>query len=465
LCARGAELFSNGIELEHWRIDSTYALCADPRAMAKTGVKPSKILVIGSGGREHALAVRLLSCPSVTEVVVAPGNAGTTVSPVPGKTLRSLSGDALALAAAESPDLVVIGPEVPLCEGLTDRLTAAGHLVFGPTQRAAQLEGSKAFMKQFAARHGIATGHFHVVTDVAAAERAISDFAQPPVVKADGLCAGKGVVVAESHAEALSVALRMLSGEAFGAAGKTVVIEERVTGAEASMHAICDGERFVLLPAAQDHKRIGDGDRGPNTGGMGTYAPAPLITDALHERIGRDVFARALAGMAADGNPFRGVLFAGLMISPESEVSLLEFNVRFGDPETQVLMAVLDGDFAEALAGAARGELSPELLDVSRDHALCVVLAAGGYPEAPRIGDIIHGLARAEAVPGVRVFHAGTKLIAGQTVTAGGRVLGVTARGATLSEAHARAYEAAALIEFEGRQYRRDIGARALGPR
>jgi phosphoribosylamine--glycine ligase len=242
------------------------------------------------------------------------------------------------------------------------------------------------------------------------------------------------------------------------------VIEERVSGAEASMHAICDGERFVLLPAAQDHKRIGDGDRGPNTGGMGTYAPAPLVTPELQARIRREIFERAITGMAVDGQPFRGALFAGLMITPEGDISLLEFNVRFGDPETQVLMAVLDGDLAEALAGAARGALKPELLEVSSDHAVCVVLAAGGYPEAPRTGDVIHGLGLAQAV-GVQIFHAGTKRAGGEVVTAGGRVLGVTARASSLSEARERAYRAASLIEFEGRQYRSDIAARALGSR
>ena len=425
--------------------------------------KLSKILVIGSGGREHALAARLLACPSVSEVVVCPGNAGTAHSGVTDKVLRSVAGDALEVAAREAADLVVIGPEVPLCDGLTDRLVAAGHSVFGPSQRAAQLEGSKSFMKRFAERHGIPSGRFHVVTDPAAAERAIRDFAQPPVVKADGLAAGKGVVVADSHEEALAAARGMLSGAAFGAAGQTVVIEERVAGAEASMHAICDGERFVLLPAAQDHKRIFDGDRGPNTGGMGTYAPAPLITPALYERIRTEIFERALRGMVADGHPFRGVLFAGLMITPEGELSLLEFNVRFGDPETQVLMAVLDGDVAAALAAAARGELDPGLLHVSSDHSVCVVLAAGGYPEAPRTGDVISGFEAAGAVPGVSVFHAGTSLRDGKVVTAGGRVLGVTARGASLAEAHARAYQAAELIQFEGRQFRHDIAARALG--
>jgi phosphoribosylamine--glycine ligase len=425
--------------------------------------KQSKILVIGSGGREHALAARLLACPGVTEVVVAPGNAGTAHGGVTGKLMRSASGDALAIAAREAPDLIVIGPEVALCDGLSDRLQAAGHAVFGPSKRAAQLEGSKAFVKRFAARHGIPTGRFHVVSDAADAERAIADFAQAPVVKADGLAAGKGVVVAETHAEALTAARAMLSGAAFGVAGQTVVIEERVFGAEASMHAICDGERFVLLPAAQDHKRIFDGDRGPNTGGMGTYAPAPLITPALQERIRHEIFERTLRGMVADGHPFRGALFAGLMITPQGDLSLLEFNVRFGDPETQVLMAVLDGDLAQALSAAARGELQPELLQVSSDHAVCVVLAAAGYPESPRTGDVITGLDAAAQVPGVSVFHAGTALLGGQVVTAGGRVLGVTARAATLLEAHARAYQAAELIQFEGRQFRRDIAARALG--
>jgi phosphoribosylamine--glycine ligase len=427
--------------------------------------KLSKILVVGSGGREHALAARLLACPSVTEVVVAPGNAGTTHTAVTGKVMRSASGDVLEVAAREAPDLVVIGPEVPLCDGLADRLTAAGHTVFGPSQRAAQLEGSKAFVKRFAARHGIPSGRFHVVTNPADAERAVADFAQATVVKSDGLAAGKGVVVAETHAEAQAAARHMLSGAAFGAAGQTVVIEERVPGAEASLHAICDGERFVLLPAAQDHKRIFDGDRGPNTGGMGTYAPAPLIDEALQARIRHEIFERALAGMVADGHPFRGALFAGLMITPEGEPSLLEFNVRFGDPETQVLMAVLDGDVAQALHAAARGELRPELLHVSSDHAVCVVLAAGGYPESPRTGDVITGLEAAGLVPGVQVFHAGTALKDGKIVTSGGRVLGVTARGTTLLEAHARAYQAAELIHFEGRQLRHDIAARALGSR
>lgn len=425
----------------------------------------SKILVVGSGGREHALAARLLACSSVGEVLVNPGNAGTlsVAGSESGKTMRSIGGDPLEVARAESPDLVVIGPEVPLVDGLADRLSEAGFVVFGPSRLAAQLEGSKAFMKRFAQKYDVPTGRFYVVTDAAEARRAVADFPVAPVVKANGLCAGKGVVVADTHEEALAAAERMLSGEAFGDAGKTVVIEERLPGAEASMHAICDGERFVMLPAAQDHKRIFDGDRGPNTGGMGAYAPAPLITPSLQERVREEIFERTLRGMAAEGHPFRGVLFAGLMITPEGEPKLIEFNVRFGDPETQVLMAVLEGDVALALAAAARGELAPELLRVSSDPALCVVIAAGGYPEAPRTGDAISGLDAAAQVPGVKVFHAGTKLVDGQVVTAGGRVLGVTARGTTIAEAQARAYKAAELITFEGRQFRRDIAARALG--
>ena len=425
--------------------------------------KLRKVLVIGSGAREHALATRLLACASVGEVVVSPGNAGTAQGNVSGKVMRSLAGDPQEIARLEAPDLVVIGPEVPLCDGLADRLGEAGHVVFGPSRRAAQLEGSKAFMKRFAARYGIPTSRFHVVTDLASAQRAIADFPDPPVVKADGLAAGKGVVVADSHAEALAAAERMLSGAAFGASGRTVVIEERVPGSEASMHAICDGERFVLLPAAQDHKRIFDGDRGPNTGGMGAYAPAPVITPALLERVRHEIFERALQGMVAEGHPFRGALFAGLMITPTGDLSLIEFNVRFGDPETQVLMAVLEGDVADALDAAARGQLNPALLSVSTDPALCVVLAAGGYPEAPRTGDVISGLEAAAAVNGVQVFHAGTSFRDGQVVSAGGRVLGVTARGATIAEAQARAYQAAERIHFDGMQYRRDIAARALG--
>jgi phosphoribosylamine--glycine ligase len=423
-----------------------------------------KVLVVGSGGREHALALRLLESPSVSEVVVVPGNAGTRQAPahLAPKVLRSVSGAPLEVARTERPELVVIGPEAPLCAGLADELVRAGLAVFGPSAAAARLEGSKAFMKDFAVRQGIRSARHEVVRDVSALDAALAGFASAPVVKADGLCAGKGVVVAASHAEAREAALAMLSGAAFGDAGRTVVLEERIAGAELSLHALSDGERFVVLPAAQDHKRLRDADRGPNTGGMGTYAPAPLATPSLVARAEREIFARAVSGMAAEGHPFRGVLFAGIMVTPAGEPVLLEFNVRFGDPETQVLMQTTGGDLGDALAAAARGTLEPSALWPNGEHALCVVLAAPGYPEAPRTGDVITGLETAVSLEGVRVLHAGTSLRGDAVVTSGGRVLGVTAHASSLAAAHARAYAAIERIHFYGMQFRRDIGGRAL---
>jgi phosphoribosylamine---glycine ligase len=422
-----------------------------------------KVLVVGSGGREHGLALRLLGSTSVGEVLVSPGNAGTVTQTRGGKVLRNAGKESpLAIAKRENVDLVVVGPEGPLCDGLVDDLTREGVLTFGPSKLAAELEGSKAFMKGFAARHGIPTARHVVITDPAELETEVRRFDIPPVVKADGLCAGKGVVVAETHEEALVAARSMLSGQSFGAAGAKVVLEERLVGNEASIHAICDGERFVLLHAAQDHKRIFDGDRGPNTGGMGTYAPAPVVTSAVMQRFEREVMQPVLRGMAAEGRPFRGTLFAGVMVTEDEQVRLIEFNVRFGDPETQVLMATLDGDLAEALASAATGKLDASALRASGQHAVCIVLAASGYPDTPRKGDVISGLAEAEQIEGVRVIHAGTALDAqGNVVTAGGRVLGVTGSADTLKEAHARAYAGVQRIQFSGMQYRRDIAARA----
>jgi len=421
-------------------------------------------LVVGSGGREHALADRLLASASVAEVIVNPGNAGTAAGHAPnGKTLRNLAGSPLDIARAERVDLVVVGPEAPLCAGLVDELERQGIRTFGPSRAAAELEGSKAFMKDFAERHRLPTARHRLVRQASELEAALATFSDPPVVKADGLCAGKGVVVAATFDEAQRAAKAMLSGELFGEAGAKVVLEQRIVGTEVSVHAICDGKRFLLLPPAQDHKRIGDGDSGPNTGGMGTYAPAPLVTAELGARIRREIFEPALAGMAADGVPFRGTLFAGLMIAPDGEPMLLEFNVRFGDPETQVMMNAIEGDLGEALDAAARGELDPGVLSASGQHAVCVVLAAAGYPGTPRAGDAISGLEQAAAVEGVRVYHAGTRLDGGRTVTAGGRVIGVTGRGPTLTEAHARAYAAVERIAFSGMQFRRDIAARALG--
>ena len=421
--------------------------------------------MVGSGGREHALSLRMLESESVSEVIAVPGNAGTRAAParLAPKVLRSASGAPLEVAQREKPDLVVIGPEVPLCAGLADELGAAGFRVFGPSKLAAELEGSKSFMKDFSVRHGIPTARHEVVRDAGALDAVLGRFSAPPVVKADGLCAGKGVVVAASHDEARAAALGMLSGKSFGDAGRTVVLEERIAGAELSLHALSDGERFVLLPAAQDHKRLLDADRGPNTGGMGTYAPAPLATPALIARAEREIFEPAVRGMAAEGRPFRGVLFAGLMVTPAGDPLLLEFNVRFGDPETQVLMLTTRGDFFGALDAAARGALDRDALAPNGEHALCVVLAAPGYPDAPRTGDVIHGLDAVAALEGVEVLHAGTTTRGADAVTAGGRVLGVAAHAPSLVAAHARAYAAIEQLRFEGMQFRRDIGGRALG--
>jgi phosphoribosylamine--glycine ligase len=429
--------------------------------------KGRRVLVVGAGGREHALARRLLDSPSVAEVMVSPGNAGTARlarNATAGKTSCNVTGPPVEVARASHVDLVVVGPEAPLCAGVVDELAACGIAAYGPSRGAARLEGSKAFMKNFLERHGILTARFHCVAHPDDAERAVHDFPEPPVVKADGLCAGKGVTVTESHEAAVRVARGMLSGESFGNAGKTVVIEERVAGDEASIHAICDGERYFMLPASQDHKRIGDGDTGPNTGGMGAYAPAPLVTPELGRRIQHEVIERTLRGMRQEGVAYRGTLYAGLMITPAGDPYVLEFNVRFGDPETQVLLDVIDGDLADALDAAARGQLLPDVLGSSERHALCVVLAAEGYPGSPRQGDCIECLEAAEALPDVRVYHAGTRLKGERLVTAGGRVLGVTGLGSSLRDAHARAYQAADLIRFSGKQYRSDIGRRALGP-
>lgn len=425
-----------------------------------------KVLVVGSGGREHALALRLLASDSIDTVIACPGNPGMLEVPtdLARKKLVLRDGNPVDVAVAEGVDFVVVGPEIPLCAGLADDLRAKGVLCYGPSKAAARLEGSKAFMKAFCARHGIRSAREVVVDRLADLEAGLGTFTEPPVVKADGLCAGKGVVVAESFEEAREAATRMLTGEAFGAAGTTIVLEERIVGEEASVHALCDGTRAFVLPVAQDHKRIFDGDRGPNTGGMGTYAPAPVVTPALAAHIEREVMQRAVDGMARDGTPFVGTLFAGVMITKSGEVVVLEYNVRFGDPETQVLTMVLDGDFGEALYGAARGHLEPGLLRVSSEHAVCVVLAAEGYPENPTKGDEIVGIDEAASLSGVRVLHAGTARKDGHLVTAGGRVLGVAARGADLRSARDLAYAAAERIRFRGRQMRGDIAHRALGP-
>jgi phosphoribosylamine--glycine ligase len=390
-------------------------------------------------------------------VIVTPGNGGTV-----GAGLESRSGSILDVAAAIRPDLVVVGPEQPLCDGIVDELSVRGFVVYGPSRKAAQLEGSKAFMKDFALRHGIATAHHVTMTGLTGLERAIQSFEHPPVVKATGLCAGKGVVVAESHEEALMAARGMLSGADFGEAGRVVVLEERLYGQEVSVHAVCDGETALVLPPIQDHKRIGDGDVGPNTGGMGTYGPAPVVTPELASDIERDVIGKIVRGMAADGAPFRGTLFANVMVDSRGAAKLLEINVRFGDPETQVLMNLIEGDLGRLLRSAAEGRLDPSTAAVSSSHAMCVVLAAAGYPAEPRKGDPIHGVEDAEAVEGVQVYHAGTRRDGERLVTAGGRVLGVTATAPDLRRAQAAAYSACERIRFDGMQFRRDIGHHAL---
>ena len=421
----------------------------------------NRVVIVGSGAREHALAAAIVA--GGHEVVVAPGNAGTEAV---ARNVAVRADDVpglVDLAVAEKADLVVVGPEMPLTLGLSDALAARGVLAFGPSKAAARLEGSKSFMKRFCERHRIPTAAFAVFDDADAAERHARASAQPLVVKADGLAAGKGVVVSESAAEACEAIDRIMRKREFGDAGRTVVLEERLAGEEASFHVVCDGTRAVALAPAQDHKRVGDGDRGPNTGGMGAYAPAPLVTSEVHDRIMRDIVEPTLGGMAADGTPFRGVLFVGLMI--EAGIPrVLEYNVRFGDPETTVLVPTYGGDWFDLLDAAARGALPRTPIALPTRAALSVVMAAAGYPAKVRTGDRIEGL-DASLPEGAFVFHAGTaRAKGGEVVTSGGRVLAVGASGPTLQQAARLAYEAVARIRWEGEHHRRDIGRRALSP-
>jgi phosphoribosylamine--glycine ligase len=416
-----------------------------------------RVLVLGSGGREHALAWALGRSPSVGQVLVAPGNAGCRDG-IEARPIASLEpAQVVALCRQEKPDLVVVGPEAPLCAGVVDALDQEGVLAFGPRAAGARLEGSKAFMKRMAHAAGIPTAAFDITSDYAEAERIIDARPRARVVKADGLAAGKGAVVTTSASEAKAAARAMLVDGVFGAAGRSIVIEDLLEGVEMSVHAVCDGERYLVLPVARDHKRVGDGDQGPNTGGMGAVAPLD-VDDTLRRRIAEEVIEPTLAAMRAAGAPYRGVLYAGLMIASDGTPMLLEHNVRFGDPETQVLMLLAGGDLAELLASAARGALEPGALAIRDEAAAVVVLAAGGYPDAPRKGDAIHGLEAAADSPGATVFHAGTAQQADGIVTAGGRVLGVGAIGPTISAACRNAYRAVAHIEFAGMHYRRDIG-------
>ncbi|QDW66411.1 phosphoribosylamine--glycine ligase [Luteimonas granuli] len=422
-----------------------------------------KVLVIGSGGREHALAWKLAQSPRVDEVLVAPGNAGTAVEAkcrnvaVKATDIEGL----LALARDGGIAFTVVGPEAPLVAGLVDRFRAAGLRVFGATAAAARLEGSKSFAKEFLARHGIPTAHYAVFTELEPALAHVRAQGAPIVVKADGLAAGKGVVVATTLAEAEAALEDMLSGEAFGEAGARVVIEEFLDGEEASFIAMVDGRFALPMATSQDHKRVGDGDTGPNTGGMGAYSPAPVVTPEVHARILREVIEPTVAGMAADGAPFTGFLYAGLMIGADGAPKVIEFNVRFGDPETQPVMMRLRSDFAALVEAGIDGALEGIEADWDPRPALGVVMAAEGYPASPRIGDAINSI-DAPDLPDTKVFHAGTRLEGEHAVTAGGRVLCVCALGDSVADAQQRAYAAVSGISWPGEFHRHDIGWRAV---
>jgi len=422
-----------------------------------------KLLVIGSGGREHALAWKLAQSPRIAEVIVAPGNAGTArEAKCRNVAVKVTDIDGLLeLAQDEGIALTVVGPEVPLVAGVVDRFRAAGLRIFGPTASAAQLEGSKAFAKDFLARHGIPTAFYAVHTDVEAALAYVREKGAPIVIKADGLAAGKGVIVASSLPEAEAAVRDMLAGNAFGEAGARVVIEEFLDGEEASFISMVDGKTALPMATSQDHKRVGDGDTGPNTGGMGAYSPAPVVTPEVHARVMREVVNPTVAGMIADGIPFTGFLYAGLMIDAGGAPKVIEFNVRFGDPETQPVMLRLQSDLVELVEAAIDGKLDG--IDAQWDPrpSLGVVMAAKPYPDTPITGDVISGL---DAVPtNAKVFHAGTALDAdGHTVSAGGRVLCVTALGDSVRDAQRNAYAGVDAITWANEFHRSDIGWRAI---
>jgi len=423
-----------------------------------------KLLVIGSGGREHALAWKLAQSPRVTEVIVAPGNAGTARE----TKCRNVEINAtdinglLALAQREGIALTVVGPEQPLVAGVVDAFRAAGQRIFGPTAAAAQLEGSKAYAKDFLARHGIPTAYYAVHTILDEALAYVRDKGAPIVIKADGLAAGKGVIVAMTLAEADAAVRDMLEGNAFGDAGARVVIEEFLHGEEASFISMVDGATALPMATSQDHKRVGDGDSGPNTGGMGAYSPAPVVTPEVHARVMREVVEPTVAGMITDGIPFTGFLYAGLMIDAAGAPKVIEFNVRFGDPETQPVMLRLESDLLDLLEAAIDGKLHDAHAQWTPQCALGVVMAAGNYPDTPRSGDFIQGL-HTPYPAGTQVFHAGSRLdAAGNVVTSGGRVLCVCALGDSIVEAQRNAYAAVATISWEGEFHRHDIGWRAM---
>ena len=420
-----------------------------------------KILVLGSGGREHALVWKLRQSPRVTSVICAPGNAGigeeAECVPADIKNLDSL----LAMASQIKPDLTVVGPELPLSLGIVDEFTSRGWRIFGPTKAAARLESSKSFAKQFLQRHRIPTAHYAICNSVDEVREALPHFHTPIVVKADGLAAGKGVVIANTKDEAIANAAEMLSGKMVGEAGARVILEECLQGDELSFLVFSDSERVAPLVAAQDHKRIGDGDTGPNTGGMGAYSTRDIVDDKMRNWLVNHIARPVVAGMKAEGSEYKGVLYCGLMMTARGPM-VLKFNCRFGDPETQPILMRLESDLVEAIEASIEGRTSEGDFRWSDDAAVCVVMASGGYPGTFDSGKKIIGLEEANRWSDVKLFHAGTTKRDGAFYTSGGRVLGVTARAADLESAVARAYEAVRAIGFEGVHYRKDIAARAL---
>jgi phosphoribosylamine--glycine ligase len=420
-----------------------------------------KVLVLGSGGREHALVWKLRQSPRISQLYCAPGNGGITSEAecvaVDLQNLNSIT----ALAARLQPDLTVVGPELPLTLGVVDEFERRGWRAFGPTQSAAQLESSKSFAKEFLQRHHIPTAPFAICDSIEQVREALGHFHVPVVVKADGLAAGKGVVIAKDKEEAASVAAGMLSGKMLGEAGARVVLEECLTGDEISFLVFSDGERVAPLVAAQDHKRVGDADTGPNTGGMGAYSTTEIVDDQMRDWLVHHIARPVVAGMKAEGAEFKGVLYCGLMMTARGPM-VLEFNCRFGDPETQPILMRLESDLIDALEASIEGRVSEGDFKWSQDASVCVVMSSGGYPGTFAAGKRIEGLDEAGSVEGVKVFHAGTSKRDGVYYTAGGRVLGVTARARDLQTAVGRVYEACAKISFDEAHYRKDIAARAL---
>ena len=420
-----------------------------------------KVLVLGSGGREHALVWKLRQSPRITELYCAPGNGGicdeAQCAPVDGKSVDGY----IELANRLHPDLTVVGPELPLTWGVVDEFNRRQWPIFGPTAKAARLESSKSFAKEFMQRYNIPTAHYTVCTSVSEIKGALNLFSTPIVVKADGLAAGKGVVIAKTKEEATQVATEMLSGAMLGDAGRRVVFEECLEGEELSFLVMSDGERVIPLVAAQDHKRVGDGDSGPNTGGMGAYSTPSIVDAKMSEWIITHIAKPVIDGLAAEGTPYKGILYCGLMMTARGP-QVLEFNCRFGDPETQPILMRLESDLVDAMEASIQGRASEGDFRWSNDSTACVVLASEGYPGSYEAGKKIEGIPAADALPGVKVFHAGTHKRDGGYYTSGGRVLGVTARGTDLRSAVDLAYKAVGQIRFEGMHYRKDIAARGL---